>query len=87
MGEKRMELVTVYRTFNPGEADLICSRLHAAGLTATPTHHLASLSLEGYALSAGGILVQVPADQAEAARDLLTAPDAPPAQDSGAAAV
>jgi hypothetical protein len=68
-----MNLVTVFRTFNPGEAELIRSRLDAAQFDVTLTHDLASLSLEGYALAAGGILVQVPEGEAEEARALLAA--------------
>ncbi|HWN96063.1 MAG TPA: DUF2007 domain-containing protein [Methylomirabilota bacterium] len=70
-----MELVTVFRTFNPGEAELIRSRLDAAEFDVTLTHSLASLSLEGYALAAGGILVQVPDTEAQDAKDLLAARD------------
>ena len=66
-----MELVTVFRTFNPGEAELIRSRLDAAEFDVTLTHELASLSLEGYALAAGGILVQVPDTEAQDAKELL----------------
>ena len=68
-----MELVTVFRTFNPGEAELIRSRLDAAEFDVTLTHDLASLSLEGYALAAGGILVQVPDTEAQDAKELLAA--------------
>ena len=70
-----MELVTVFRTFNPGEAELIRSRLDAANITATVTHSLAALSIDGYALAAGGVLVQVPEDEAEDAKALLEAKD------------
>jgi hypothetical protein len=66
-----MNLVTVHRSFNPAEADLIRSRLQAADFNVTLTHDLAAINLEGYALSAGGILVQVPEDEAEAARELI----------------
>jgi hypothetical protein len=68
-----MNLATVFRTFNPGEAELIRSRLDAAEFDVTLTHELASLSVDGYALAAGGILVQVPEDQAAEARSLLEA--------------
>ena len=67
-----MELVTVFRTFNPGEAQLIRSRLEAAGLTAEVTHELAALSMEGYSMSTGGVRVEVPADQADDARALIS---------------
>ena len=66
-----MELVTVFRTFNPGEAELIRSRLDAAAFNVTLTHDLAALSVDGYALAAGDILVLVPDSEAENARALL----------------
>jgi hypothetical protein len=68
-----MNLVTVFRTFNPGEAELIRSRLDAAEFDVALTHELAALSLEGYALAAGGILVQVPEEEADEAKALLAA--------------
>lgn len=66
-----MALVTVFRTFNPAEARLICSRLEAAGFLAVVTHELAALSIEGYSMAAGGVLVQVNETDAEDARTLL----------------
>lgn len=66
-----MDLVTVFRTFNPAEAQLIRSRLEAAGLNAEVTHELAALSMEGYSMTTGGVWVQVPADQAEEAKQLI----------------
>ena len=68
-----MKLVTIHRSFNPAEADLIRSRLEAAQFQVFVAHADAALSLEGYALTAGGILVQVPEDQAEEAMALLAA--------------
>ena len=73
-----MNLVTVYRALNPADAQLIRSRLDAANLQASVTHELSALSLDGYALAAGGILVQVPEDQAEDARELINATDSTP---------
>ena len=70
-----MELVTVFRTFSPGEAQLIRSRLEAAGFMAQVTHELSALSLDGYSMAAGGVRVQVPAEQAEEARALIDQPD------------
>jgi hypothetical protein len=66
-----MELVTVFRTFNPAEAELIRSRLDAAGFLAQVKHGLSALSIDGYSMAAGGILVQVPADAAEDAKELI----------------
>ena len=74
-----MRLVTVHCAFNPADAHLIRSRLEAAGFYAQVTHELSALSMDGYSLAAGGILVQVPEDVAEEARALLKAADEPPA--------
>lgn len=66
-----MELVTVFTAFNPAEAQLIRSRLEAAGLLAFVADELAALSMDGYALAAGGIRVQVPEVDAAAALELI----------------
>lgn len=66
-----MNLVTVFRTFNVGEAELIRSRLDAAEFDVTLKNELSSLSIDGYSLAAGGVLVQVPEDQAADARALI----------------
>jgi hypothetical protein len=68
-----MELVTVFQTFSPGEAQLVRSRLEAAGFMAEVAHELSALSMDGYSMATGGVKVQVPADQATAARALITA--------------
>ena len=73
-----MELVTIYRTFSSGDAQLIRSLLEAADLHAFVAHELSALSLDGYSLAAGGILVQVPAEEAAAARELIDAKDPSP---------
>lgn len=66
-----MQLVTVFTAFNSAEAQLVRSRLEAAGLRAIVTDELSALSIEGYALAAGGIKVQVPDVDAEAALELV----------------
>lgn len=66
-----MQLVTVFTAFNPAEAQLIRSRLEAAGLQAFVADELAALSMDGYALAAGGIRVQVPEVDAAAALELI----------------
>ena len=71
-----MKLVTVYLTFSPADAQLVRSRLEAAELQATVTHELSALSMDGYSLATGGIRVQVPEDQVEAARELIELPPA-----------
>jgi hypothetical protein len=72
-----MALVTVFCAFNPAEAQLVRSRLEAAQFHAVVTHELSALSMDGYALAAGGILVQVPGDEADEAKAFL-APETPP---------
>jgi hypothetical protein len=69
-----METITVLRTFNPAEADLICSMLRAAGLHAEVIHATAALTMDGYAMTAGGVLVQVPESEADEARQLIQSP-------------
>ncbi len=76
-----MPLVTVSSAFNPADAQLTRSRLEAAGFHAVVSHELSALSLDGYALAAGGILVQVPEAEAADAKEFLAAeppPDEPP---------
>ena len=66
-----MQLVTVFTAFNSAEAQLVRSRLEAAGLRAFVADELSALSIEGYAVAAGGIKVQVPDVDAEAAVELI----------------
>jgi hypothetical protein len=66
-----MKLITVYRTFNPADAQLIRSLLEAADIPAVVMNELSSLSMDGYALAAGGVLVQVPEGQAADARQII----------------
>ena len=77
-----MELVTVYTALNPAEAQLARSRLDVAGFHVEIAHELAALSLDGYAMAAGGIRVQVPEAEAAEAREFLDSseacPDEPP---------
>lgn len=74
-----MEPATIYKAFNPAEAQLVRSRLEAAGFHAIVAHELSALSLDGYSMAVGGIRVQVPDDEAEEARQFLaTAGEAPP---------
>ena len=66
-----MQLVTLYRAFNPADAHLVRSRLEAAEFHPVVTNELSALSLDGYALAAGGILVQVPDEEAADAKEFL----------------
>ena len=75
--DSAMSLVTVFTTFSPIEAQLICSRLDAAGLLATVTNEASALSVEGGAVTVGGVHVQVPEAQAGQAREIIDAKDEP----------
>jgi hypothetical protein len=71
-----MKLVTVHTSFSPADAQLIRSRLEASQFHAVVTGELAALSMDGYSMATGGILVQVPEDEAADARELLAAGEA-----------
>ena len=74
-----MELVTITKQFSPASAQLIRSRLEAAGFHAMVADELSALSMDGYSMATGGIRVQVPDNEAEEARQFLeTAGDLPP---------
>ena len=75
-----MQLVTIFKAFSPMDADLVFSRLEAAEFHPTITQELSAQAMGGIVLGAGGILVQVPEDEVENAKEFLAAPnDAPPA--------
>lgn len=71
-----MEMVTVHTSLNPADADLTRSRLDAAGFHPTITG-LSAMSIEGYALTVGGILVKVPDTEAADALEFLKAGPGP----------
>ena len=64
-----MNPVTVYSTFDSADAQLVHSRLEAAGFNAEVVHEPSVLAPWDH-----GILIQVPEEQAEDARNLVTAP-------------
>jgi hypothetical protein len=66
-----MKLVTVHRAFNPADAQLVRSRLEVAEFHPVVTNELSALSMDGYALAVGGILVQVPEEEAAEAKQFL----------------
>lgn len=63
-----MEPVVVFRTFDLGEAQVIRSRLEAAGLQASVEHENSAANFD---VPGGGVRVVVPADKAAEARALL----------------
>lgn len=68
-----MEPVVVFRSFSVAEADLVRASLESAGFHAMLTNELASLSIDGYSMAAGGIRVVVPGEEAVEARALIEA--------------
>ena len=66
-----MNFATIFTTFNPAEAQLMNSRLEAAGFHPNVKHELSTLSTEGYSLTTGGIKVEVPESEAVDARELV----------------
>jgi hypothetical protein len=66
-----MTLTTIYQALNPADAQLVRSRLEAAGFHPIVTNELSALSLDGYAMAAGGILVQVPDPESAEVREFL----------------
>ena len=74
MRQNNMDLVTVFTAFNPAEAQLVRSRLEAAGFHPFVADELSALSMDGYSLATGGIRVQVPEGEASDAREFLNPP-------------
>lgn len=73
-----MQLVTVFTSLNPVDADLISSRLTAAGFHPAISRGLGATG--GFILASGGIIVQVPDDEEAGVREFLADTDeAPPA--------
>jgi len=68
-----MEWVTVSKVFNPAEADMLRSRLEAAGFTVSLKNLGAALAIDGYSMATGGIWVQVPMAEASDAQLLVNA--------------
>jgi hypothetical protein len=68
-------MVAVYRTLNLADADLVRSRLEAAGFHAAVMDEVAAFTTEGYSAASRGIRVEVPDSEAEEARAFLESPD------------
>lgn len=65
-----MEPVVVFQTGDPAQAHLVCSRLRASEILAAVNHELSAFNAP-FTTAGGGIRVEVPASQAEEARQLL----------------
>lgn len=68
-----MAYVTVANCMDPAEAQLIRSRLEAAGYDARLTHEISEINTPGYTGGGEGIPVKVPEEQAEEVKALLRA--------------
>ena len=62
---------TIFKSFSAAEAQMIKSRLETAGFHPFVTDEIASMSMEGYSMSTGGIRVQVPENESKPARELV----------------
>ena len=71
-----MDLVTVFTSFNLAEAEIIASKLEAAGFHPFVADESASSWRGGYSNTAP-IRVQVPAAEAGEAKEFLNTPTAP----------
>lgn len=71
-----MNLITILTALNPADAHLAASRLEAAEFHPFVQHEIAAMGMEGYALAAGGILVQVPEDEVNEAKAFLNSSEA-----------
>jgi hypothetical protein len=69
-----MNPVTIFSAFSPAEAQLVRSRLEAAGFHPFVADELSALSIDGYSMATGGIRVQVPETEAADAREFLNPP-------------
>lgn len=65
-----MEWKTVYRTFNPNEAQLMKSNLESAGFHVNIAGELDAVAV-GFPVAAGGLRIQVPEAEVEDARALI----------------
>lgn len=68
-----VELETVFETLNAAEAQLIRSRLEAAGLEPEVDPEIDPLSVGAFSTHDGGIQIRVPSEQAAEARAILAA--------------
>lgn len=62
---------TVFRFFNPIDAQMTLARLRAAHIDAELEHELSGINIDGYAMASGGIKLLTPDDQADDARNLI----------------
>lgn len=72
-----MSPTTIFKAFNPAEAQLVRSRLEAAGFHPFVADELSAFSIDGYSMAVGGIRVQVPESEAADAREFLETPTSP----------
>jgi Putative prokaryotic signal transducing protein len=71
-----MKLVTIFRTFNQAEAQLVCSRLEAVEFHPFIANENSSAWLGGTS-SATTLRIEVPEDEAADAKEFLETPTSP----------
>ena len=71
-----MNPTTIYKALNPADAQLVYSRLEAAGFHPFVANEAAVLGMKGYAPAIGGIRVQMPQTEAAEAGECSNSPAA-----------
>ena len=69
-----MTNVTIHTSFNLADAQLLRSRLEAAGFHAFLADEASALWTEGYVMAIGGIRIQVPDTEVADAKEFLASP-------------
>jgi hypothetical protein len=69
-----MDFTVVFTALNPADAQLVRSRLEAAGFHPFIANENSALGTEGYTLAVGGIRVQVPTTEADEVKEFLKDP-------------
>jgi hypothetical protein len=72
-----MNLVTIFKGWNLNEAELVCSRLEAAGFHTVVVNEYAANMFGGSNNVLSPVSVQVPENEADDAREFLETPNAP----------
>lgn len=69
-----MDFTVIYTALNPADAQLVRSRLEAAGFHPFVANENSALGTEGYSLAVGGIRVKVPTTEADEVKEFLKEP-------------
>ena len=68
-----MNFITVFQTFSLAEAQIVRGRLETDGFHPEVVNEIAAVSMDGYSMAVGGVLIQVPEAEGVAAREVIEA--------------